>query len=92
MERKKTYIVKYRCRFQSDFTELENVVGDLKLDEYTKDHKGDPAPWPMSTRLLILEDDTRVEVDMEGTEFIFSPQRQRNLELDHNEEANQKTF
>ena len=92
MERKKPYLVKYRCRFQSEFTTLENVVGDLRLDEHTKDNKGDPAPWPIATRLFILEDDTRVEVDMEGSEFFFSPQRQRNLELDHNEEAKQKTF
>lgn len=58
-----TYTVKYKKRTQFFWQTISKVKGDLI------------APDLPNVRILILEDESRIEIPLEGTEFVFCPKR-----------------
>lgn len=86
----KPYTVQYKLKGAWFWRTLKNVVGDNKLDAHTREQNGAGAPWPTPTRVFFLDDDTRIELPMEGTTFRFSPERQKFIEASVNREAGQK--
>ena len=59
-----TYSVKYRLKGQWFWRRVKRVKGDLV-----------PNDLGVVSRVLILENEERIEIPMEGTEFRFSTER-----------------
>jgi len=57
------YTVKYKLKNQS-WKKIKNVKGDLIVQDL-----------PNPTRVLILDDETRIEIPYNNTVFVFSKER-----------------
>ena len=73
-----TYLVKYRQRHQWLWRTIEKVKGDLI-----------PQDLP-ATRVFILEDESRIEIPLQGTEFRFCYKRFLTIKSQVEKEAGQK--
>lgn len=63
-----TYTVKYRKLGSFLWKTVKNVVADSV---------GDPNEFAASIRILILQDDSRMEIPADKTEFRYSPTRHK---------------
>jgi len=61
---KMTYTVSYKREKNLRFKKIKNVVGDGIMEDSK-----------VPTRFFILKDNTRIEIPVVGTEFMFSPER-----------------
>lgn len=73
-----TYSVKYRQRHQWVWRTIKKVKGDLI------------APDLPGMRIFILEDESRLEVPLDGTEFKFCHRRFLTIKSSVEKEAGQK--
>lgn len=73
-----TYTVKYKRKGALFWRKLTNVKGDLI-----------PADLGSALRVFILEDETRIEVPIEGTEFRFCSKRFLSIKQQMEREAGQ---
>lgn len=79
MEKPILYKVKYKMKGYRRFRVIRNVKGDMTLDQNTRAQNGTLEPWAVPTRLIIKDDETRIEIPMEGTIFQFSKERHINI-------------
>lgn len=63
-----TYTVKYRKLGSFFWKTVKKVTADMV---------GNPQEFAASVRILILEDDTRLEIPADKTEFKYSPARHK---------------
>ena len=73
------YTVTYKKKEQWFWRKLTKVQGDGIMDD---------SKTP--TRYFILEDNSRIEIPIEGTEFKFSPERFLLIKQNMEKEANQE--
>ena len=73
------YTVNYKRERDWTWTKLSKVIGDGIMED---------SKTP--TRYFILEDNSRIEIPIEGTEFRFSPERFLLIKQNMEKEANQK--
>jgi hypothetical protein len=73
-----TYSVKYKTKNRWFWASLKKVKGDLV------------SPDMPGVRIFILEDETRVEIPLEGTEFSFCNRRFLSIKAQVEKEAGQK--
>lgn len=72
------YSVKYRLAGQWFWRKLKNVKGDLIATEF-----------PTATRVFILADESRLEVPLEGAQFLFDSGRFVSIKQRMEEEVGQ---
>jgi len=74
-----TYTVKYKTKRQFFWRKLKKVRGDGLMTDS-----------PVPTRFFILENESRVEIPVEGTIFYFSSERfliiKKSMEMEANQE------
>ncbi len=73
------YQVRYRLTGRRFWVTLKKVVGDFVAKDI-----------PIPTRVFILDDETRIEVPIGGTEFEFSKERFLSMKESAEKEAGQK--
>ena len=74
-----TYTVKYKKKFDIFWSKIKKVKGDLIINEYN---------YPV--RVLILEDETRIEIPLFETIFQFSKERFIVIKQNMEKESGQK--
>lgn len=73
--KRKLYWVKYRLPGQWLWRKVKNVHGDFILHADTRSGNGRKLFWPVATRVLELDNKTRMEIPMAGAEFVFDSGR-----------------
>jgi hypothetical protein len=58
------YSVRYRLRGQWFFRSIKGIKGDLVAQDI-----------PVATRVLIMDDESRIEIPIDGTVFRFAKER-----------------
>lgn len=76
-----TYTVKYRKLGAFLWKTIKKVKGDSV---------GNPQEFAASVRILILEDDSRVELPLDKLEFKFSPDRHKLIMKNMEAQSGQK--
>ncbi len=76
-----TYTVKYRKTGAFFWRTIKNVKGDSV---------GNPQEFAAAVRILILEDDSRVELPLEKFEFKYCPKRHKLIVQNMEAQSGQK--
>jgi len=76
------YFVRYKLKSQWFWRTIKNVTGDASFISGDKDH----LPY----RVFFLEDHSRVELPMEGTQFKFGPGRHFTILKNMEKESGQR--